>query len=194
MRAAVLLILLLIAWPHDAMASEANEQWQIPPEFLPIDLSALPPRPEGHGWRRIANFPGGTESDCVGNLRTPLCAIDTLIAGWMRRDPGLVNLAVRPHGQHETSTFADWSRYPKIQHIRVVHEGPVRCAILDRLNIDAGCARAHRMVVVQRHDCNLMLVGKPWFCYPAHPEARTVYYLNRTGGFWEIVAYYRAKY
>jgi hypothetical protein len=193
MRAAVLLIFLIIAWTHAAVADEANEQWQIPPEFLPIDLSALPPRPEGNGWRRIANFPGATDSTCIGSLHTPLCAIETLIAGRLRWDPGLANVASAPYGVHD-ATSVDGTRRPEIFDIRIIHEGAARCTVLNQMKIDARCVRAQRMVVFQYHECGLFPANTPWLCYPVHPKARIVYYLNRNGGMWKVVYFQRARY
>jgi hypothetical protein len=55
-----------------------------------------PPAPE---IRRITQ--NEATSDCIGDPRTPLCAVETFIACWTRREPVLCNRVGQPRGSFE---------------------------------------------------------------------------------------------
>ena len=55
-------------------------------------MASAPPRDTGRQIRRVTQTTA--TSDCIGDPRTPLCALDTLVACTARRDHSLCNRAL----------------------------------------------------------------------------------------------------
>ncbi len=83
------------------------------------------PRPDPNGrWRYITTDDATSDSDCIGRVVSPMCALETYLAGLLRDDGALVDIAFneRP-GTHRSETpRPGWKLKFRVDLVEVLSE------------------------------------------------------------------------
>lgn len=81
----------------------------------------LPPLGPPGGWRIVGQTDEGSTENCAGTPRTPLCAIDSMRACWLRGNINLCNAVLIEPLDHEFSgrRFISAQRYRVLEAVRL---------------------------------------------------------------------------
>lgn len=154
----------------------------------------LPPRPFA-SWRRVTNFPDGadTDSTCIGDSKTPLCAIDTYYAWIIRWDPALAWIAPSvPYAG--PPPIAGTQRYPWFAcDYADNYLGPVKKSKLPR-EVVWRSEPGTKLAVIQ-HKCCSAHPERGWSCaYPVDERDIEYLFLKRVDGRWIVAGVYSPRY
>ena len=157
----------------------------------PADPDLPEPDPPGV-WRRVTHDNATTDSKCIGNPVTPLCAIETYLACFLHREPhycAIVEAGVRPLPQvgkalHQYEEYRIvYARRPsRLNPLEPTTEGTAQWLPGDVL---IGLMRRACFKYDGRPDnCTLDVENKPLF----------VYILRREGEDWIFVSRFRPRF
>ncbi len=147
---------------------------------LPMPTS-MPVRPEPK-WKRITNFGTDTQSDCIGNPKTPVCAVETFVACLAYRDGDLCAIA---------------ENYPDM---RIEFDAPERRRVMDYnirtvgafkktsipkgMDVDWTPAPGDQLAVVDMRECQY--VETNWQCRPFTGPSGHYFFLKPVAGRWYV--------
>ncbi len=188
MRRAWVALAALIAWAAPALSQDdltdaTRDLWY----FHPFPGAEVPPRPSGKGWRRIAAFPDATDSRCIGHPHTPVCAVETYIAGAIMGDgQAFYKRAMAGKARDEFKTWTEMApgRY-FLMDTRIDYDGPVRCDVLFKFIRYSYCPRFEHMVVVSERLCYVTDLKQGWYC-DGEPF-QWIYFMKRARYLWRVV-------
>ncbi|MGE0094531.1 MAG: hypothetical protein AB7M05_16040 [Alphaproteobacteria bacterium] len=147
---------------------------------LPMPTS-LPVRPEPK-WKRITNFGADTQTDCIGNPKTPTCAVETFVACLAYRDGDLCAIA---------------ENYPDM---RIEFDAPERRRVMDYnirsvgafkktsipkgMDVDWTPAAGDQLAIVDMRECQY--VDSNWACRPFTGPQGHYFFLKPVAGRWYV--------
>lgn len=160
-----------------ALAAPAAAQRAADPDLPRAD-------PRGY-WRQVTLDPETTTSKCIGNLSTPLCAVETMVACRERHDWDMCAAASssgwRPVVEGPVSRFFSRSRY------RIAWTGRVTRRTLDDIPWYHSSA--------QPGDLRIEVLLIPCTVHPGHDEncgpaiwGPIIHIVRRVDGNWRVVA------
>lgn len=152
----------------------------------PADPDLPLPDPPGV-WRKLTHDDATTDSRCIGNPKTPLCAIETYIACFLRREPDycdIVGAGVRPLPQvgkalhqHEEYRIVYARRPSTLDPLDPTTEGTARWQPGDVL---VGFMRRACFKRERRPDnCTLDVESDPLFVYILRKEGKDWVFAGR---------------
>ena len=145
------------------------------------DPDLPPPDPPFH-WRYVTQDPATTDSQCIGDPRSPECAVDTAEACFTRRDNALCDKVAMPMGYQTKPPQTRFSRY----HI-----------ISSRRLRDVDIPAHHRNDGKWSWKAGDVQVTVHWVrclddgCWPGFTE--TTFTMRRVGDAWAIVYWYTPR-
>jgi hypothetical protein len=178
-----------------ADASGGTPEWPpapLMPNGLPLTAPEnLPPRPsKDPAWRRMTNFGADTDSTCIGNPKSILCAVDALYGCSLFHEVDVCNI-VAPSRR---PWFFGADPSPEIRDYRLVHVGKYRDGDFSdtlsgalRLRVPERKYRKHtRVVIVWERSCKTgWYRASPWYCDDDDPHVR-IFYLVPYRGRWIV--------
>ena len=163
--------------PSQAMAGAAGVIAATP---LPMPTS-LPVRPEPK-WKRITNFGADTQTDCIGNPKTPTCAVETFIACLAYRDGDLCAIAEN-YPDMRIEFDAPERRRVMDYNIRTV--GAFKKASIPKgMDVDWTPAAGDQLAVVDMRECQY--VETNWQCRPFTGPQGHYFFLKPAAGRWYV--------
>lgn len=147
---------------------------------LPMPTS-LPARPEPK-WKRITNFGADTQTDCIGNPKTPTCAVETFIACLAYRDGDLCAIAEN-YPDMRIEFDAPERRRVMDYNIRTV--GAFKKASIPKgMDVDWTPASGDQLAVVDMRECQY--VETTWQCRPFTGPQGHYFFLKPAAGRWYV--------
>ncbi len=147
---------------------------------LPMPTS-LPVRPEPK-WKRITNFGADTQTDCIGNPKTPTCAVETFVACLAYRDGDLCAIAENyPDMRIEFDALE--RRRVMDYNIRSVSAFK-KTSIPKGMDVDWTPAAGDQLAIVDMRECQY--VDSTWACRPFTGPQGHYFFLKPVAGRWYV--------
>lgn len=165
----------------------------IPPAMAqtPADDPDLPqPDPPGV-WHRVTRSDDTTESKCIGNPVTPICAIETYLACFQRLQPELcrlVNAGVEPVSK-EFGPVLYWAEYRVVYARRPSKLNPVEPATEGWLKPQPGDI----LIGVMRRSCFVSYTN-PDCAIGVENEPLGVFMTRKVGDYWTNPYFFRPRF
>ena len=124
------------------------------PAWAGYTVSIIPkPDPPGH-WRVLTQDDATSTSKCIGNPKTPLCAVETLQACFHRKKPGYCRTSIDPSLPavpiYTPAVPDDALRYRIIAARRITDRKDLPIELRDRTDV---WRRGDVLIVLDRHRC-----------------------------------------
>ncbi|MHB1219273.1 MAG: hypothetical protein ACYC1L_13850 [Alphaproteobacteria bacterium] len=147
---------------------------------LPMPTS-LPARPEPK-WKRITNFGADTQTECIGNPKTPTCAVETFIACLAYRDGDLCAIA---ENYPDMRIEFDAPERRRVMDYNIRSLGAFKSASIPK-NMDVSWAPAagDQLAVVDIRECQY--VETNWQCRPFTGPSGHFFFLKPVAGRWYV--------
>ena len=147
---------------------------------LPMPTS-LPVRPEPK-WKRITNFGADTQSDCIGNPKTPVCAVETFVACLAYRDGDLCAIA---ENYPDTRIEFDAPERRRVMDYNIRNMGAFKKASIPKgMDVDWTPAAGDQLAVVDMRECQY--VETNWQCRPFTGPSGHYFFLKPVAGRWYV--------
>lgn len=163
--------------PTQALAGAAGA---IAAQPLPMPTS-LPTRPEPK-WKRITNFGADTQTDCIGNPKTPTCAVETFIACLAYRDGDLCAIA---ENYPDMRIEFDAPERRRVMDYNIRSLGPFKSASIPKgMDVNWTPAPGDQLAVVDIRECQY--VELKWECRPFTGPSGHFFFLKPVAGRWYV--------
>lgn len=165
--------------PSQAVAGAAGV---IATQPLPMPTS-MPARPEPKAkWKRITNFGAETQTDCIGNPKTPICAVETFIACLAYRDGDLCAIA---ENYPDMRIEFDAPERRRVMDYNVRSLGAFKNASIPKgMDVNWTPVAGDQLAVVDIRECQY--VESSWQCRPFTGPSGHFFFLKPVAGRWYV--------
>ncbi len=147
---------------------------------LPMPTS-LPVRPEPK-WKRITNFGADTQTDCIGNPKTPTCAVETFVACLAYRDGDLCAIA---ENYPDMRIEFDAPERRRLMDYNIRSVGAFKKASIPKgMDVDWTPAAGDQLAIVDMRECQY--VDSNWACRPFTGPQGHYFFLKPVAGRWYV--------
>lgn len=147
---------------------------------LPMPTS-LPARPEPK-WKRITNFGGDTQTDCIGNPKTPTCAVETFIACLAYRDGDLCAIA---ENYPDMRIEFDAPERRRVMDYNIRSLGAFKSTSIPKgMDVNWTPVAGDQLAVVDIRECQY--VEANWQCRPFTGPSGHFFFLKPVAGRWYV--------
>ncbi len=148
----------------------------------PLPMPAtMPVRPEPK-WKRITNFGVETQTDCIGNPKTPTCAVETFVACLTYRDGDLCAIA---ENYPDMRIEFDSPERRRVMDYNIRSVGAFKKSALPKgMDVDWTPAAGDQLAVVDMRECQY--VETNWQCRPFTGPQGHYFFLKPVAGRWYV--------
>jgi len=148
----------------------------------PLPMPAtMPVRPEPK-WKRITNFGADTQTDCIGNPKTPVCAVETFVACLAYRDGDLCAIA---ENYPDMRIEFDSPERRRVMDYNIRSVGAFRKAAIPKgMDVDWTPAAGDQLAIVDMRECQY--VEEKWECRPFTGPQGHYFFLKPAAGRWYV--------
>jgi hypothetical protein len=161
---------------------QPNAQPNATPAPAPLPPPATMPARPGPKWKRMTNFGAETQSDCIGNPKTPLCAVETFIACLVRRDGDLCAIA---ENYPDMRIEFDSPERRRVMDYNVRSLGPYKAAAIPKdLDVQWTPTAGDQLGVIDIRECQQSETG--WDCRAFTGPRGHFFFLKPVSGRWYV--------